>query len=381
MIHISPLLRHKIQVETAERDRQMDRKTIKTILFTAFLAAALAAAAVKPEFFIGIISKTADLLMPLFIGAAIAFVMNIPAMYLRRLYSRLFKGAKERVINTLSVASAYILLAAVLAGIMWIIVPQLISSVKLFFDNFDGYYSNFIGYCERLERRDTLGIFSALKRALENFGTGFPQMLEKAALKSSDIVGGAAKLLIGFVFSIYILSDKENIRRGVALIVKKATKERYDRVCRRYRMVYDIFSRFVSGQLAEAVILGVLCYVGMKIFRFEYALLISTIIGVTALIPVVGAIVGTVPSALLIFLINPIRAVWFVVFIIILQQLENNLIYPKVVGKNLGIPPILVLLGIMLGAGLGGAVGILLGVPLMSLGYALVREKIAEDNC
>lgn len=358
----------------------MDKKTIRTILFTAFIAAALVATAIKPEFFSGILSKAANLLMPLFIGAAIAFVMNIPAMKFRRLYLRAFKKVNEKTVNTLSVATSYILLVAILAGIIWIIVPQLISSVKLFFDNFDEYYSNFIGYCEKLEKRDTLGIFSALRKALESFSAGLPDMLEKAAVKSSDIVGGAARLLIGFVFSIYILSDKKNIRCGVSIIVKKFSKERYETICRRYRMVYDIFSRFVVGQISEAIILGVLCYIGMKIFRFEYALLISTIIGVTALIPVVGAIIGTVPSALLIFLINPVRAIWFVVFIIVLQQLENNLIYPKVVGKNLGIPPVLVLLAIMLGAGIGGTAGILLGVPLMSLGYAILQEKLAEEK-
>ena len=357
----------------------MDKKTIRTILFTAFIAAALVAAAVKPEFFSGILSKAAGLLMPLFIGAAIAFVMNIPTMRIRKLWRRICKKAGEKALTTLSVATAYILLLGIIAGIMWIIVPQLISSVKLFFDNFDEYYSNFIGYCERLERRDTLGVFTALKKALESFSRGLPEMLEKAAVKGSDIVGSAARLLIGFVFSIYILSDKENIRKGVSLIVKKYSGERYETVCRRYRMVYDTFSRFVVGQISEALILGVLCYIGMKIFRFEYALLISTIIGVTALIPVVGAIVGTVPSALLIFLINPIRAIWFIVFIIVLQQLENNLIYPRVVGKNLGIPPVLVLLAIMLGAGIGGAAGILLGVPLMSLGYAILQEKLAEE--
>lgn len=318
--------------------------------------------------------------MPLFIGAAIAFVMNIPTMRIRKLWRRICKKAGEKALTTLSVATAYILLLGIIAGIMWIIVPQLISSVKLFFDNFDEYYSNFIGYCERLERRDTLGIFTALRKALESFSRNLPEMLEKAAIKGSDIVGSAARLLVGFVFSIYILSDKENIRKAVSLIVKKYSGERYETVCRRYRMVYDTFSRFVVGQISEALILGVLCYIGMKVFRFEYALLISTIIGVTALIPVVGAIVGTVPSALLIFLINPIRAIWFVVFIIVLQQLENNLIYPKVVGKNLGIPPVLVLLAIMLGAGIGGAAGILLGVPLMSLAYAVLQEKLAEEK-
>lgn len=358
----------------------MDKKTIKTILFTAFLAAALVAAAVKPEFFSGIISKAASLLMPLFIGAAIAFVMNIPVMRFRRLFSRLFRNAGDKTIGTLSVAAAYILLVAVISGIVWIVVPQLVSSIKLFFDNFDKYYNNFIGYCTKLEKRDTLGIFTALKKALEGFGANLPQMLEKAAVKSSDVVNGAANLLIGFVFSIYILSDKNNIRRGVSLIARKISGERYEAVCERYRMIYDIFSRFVVGQLSEAVILGVLCFIGMTVFRFEYALLISTIIGVTALIPVVGAIVGTVPSALLIFLISPVRAIWFVVFIIVLQQLENNLIYPRVVGRNLGIPPVLVLLAIMLGAGIGGGAGILLSVPLMSFGYALLKEKIEEKT-
>lgn len=206
-------------------------------------------------------------------------------------------------------------------------------------------------------------------------------MLESTYDKTYDLASGAANILIGFVISIYILISKKDIRRFTAMTVKHFTGERYETVRKRYRMVFDIFTRFVSGQITEAVILGVLCFAGMKLFRFEYALLISTIIGVTALIPVVGAIIGTIPSALVLFLISPARAVWFVVFIIILQQLENNLIYPKVVGKSLGIPPLLVLLAILLGAGIGGAAGMLLGVPLMSLAYAVVREKLCESLC
>lgn len=357
----------------------MDKKTIKTILFTAFLAAALVAAAVKPEFFHGIISRAAGLLMPVFIGAAIAFVMNIPVCRFVKIFSRTFKRAGEKTVNTLAITVSYLLLLAVFAGIVWIIIPQLISSVRLFADNFDRYYDNFISYCDRLESRDSLGIFRALKNAVAGLTERFPAMLEHTYDKTSDLALGAANILIGFVISIYILADKSNIRRVTAMIVKHFTKERYETVRKRYRMIFDIFTRFVSGQIAEAVILGALCFAGMTLFRFEYALLISTIIGVTALIPVVGAIVGTIPSAFLLFLINPLRAVWFVVFIIVLQQLENNFIYPRVVGKNLGIPPLLVLLAILLGGGIGGAAGILLGVPLMSFCYAMVREKICED--
>ncbi len=358
----------------------MDKKTIKTILFTAFLAAALVAAAVKPEFFLGIISRAAGLLMPVFIGAAIAFVMNIPVCRFVKIFSHSFKRAKEKTVNTLAVTASYLLLLAVLAGIIWIIVPQLISSVKLFADNFDRYYDNLIGYCDRLESRDSFGIFRALRDTVTGLTERLPAMLEQTYDKTSDVASGAANILIGFVISIYILIDKCNIRRVTAMIVKHFTKERYETVRKRYRMVFDIFTRFVSGQITEAVILWVLCFLGMVLFRFEYALLISTIIGVTALIPVVGAIVGTIPSAFLLFLTSPLRAVWFVVFIIVLQQLENNFIYPKVVGKNLGIPPLLVLLAILLGGGIGGAAGILLGVPLMSLAYAVIKEKLCEET-
>lgn len=358
----------------------MDKKTIKTILFTAFLAAALVAAAVKPEFFSGILSRAAKLLMPIFIGAAIAFVMNIPVCRFIKIFSRTFKKAGDKTICSLAVTASYLLLLAVLAGIIWIIVPQLISSVRLFADNFDRYYDNLIGYCDKLESRDSFGIFRALKNAAAGLSERFPAMLEQTYDKTYDLASGAANLLIGFVISIYILIDKNNIRRVTAMVVRHFTKERYETVRRRYRMVFDIFTRFVSGQITEAVILGALCFAGMVLFRFEYALLISVIIGVTALIPVVGAIIGTIPSAFLLFLTSPIRALWFVIFIIVLQQLENNFIYPKVVGKSLGIPPLLVLLAIILGAGIGGAAGILLGVPLMSLAYAVLKEKLCESD-
>ena len=359
----------------------MDKKTVRTIFFTAFLAAVPIAAAVKPEFFAGLISKAAGLLMPVFLGAAIAFVMNIPVCWFRKHFSRIFKRAGDKTLSALSVISSYLLLLAVAAGIVWIIVPQLISSVKLFADNFDRYYDNFMGYCARLENRDEFGIFCALKEAVAGLSGRIPKMLESTYAKTHDFASGIANILIGFVISIYILIGKSDIRRFTAMAVKRFTGERYETVRKRYRMVFDIFTRFVSGQITEAVILGVLCYAGMKLFRFEYALLISTMIGVTALIPVVGAIIGTIPSALLLFLISPMRAVWFVVFIIVLQQLENNLIYPKIVGKSLGIPPLLVLLAILLGAGIGGAAGILLGVPLMSLAYAVVQEKLCESLC
>ncbi len=357
-------------------DAVMDKRAVKTVIITAFLAAAAVAAAVKPEFFMGMISRTADLLMPVFIGAAIAFVMNMPVCSIRKLFIKKFRNASDRTASIVSVGTAYILLLALITGIVWIIIPQLAASVRLFLSNADRYYENFLKYCSVLEDKDSFGFFAALRKALEGIGQKLPAMLGSAYSKTADMIGGAVDLLIGFVLSIYILISKQSIRCAVSAMAKCFAGKYYDRLKRGYRLVFSTFSRFVVGQLTEAVILGVLCFGGMKLFGFEYALLKSTIIGVTALIPLVGAIIGTVPSAFLLFLIKPLDAVWFVVFIIVLQQLENNLIYPRIVGKSLGIPPLLVFLAILLGAGIGGTAGILLGVPLMSVIYVLMREKI-----
>lgn len=358
----------------------VEKRTLKTVLITVFIAAAALAVIIKPECFMGVISRTADLLMPVFIGTAIAFVMNMPVCSLRNVIMKKFRKASERTASIISVGAAYTLLLALITGIVWIIIPQLADSVRLFIGNADRYYNNFLRYCAVLEKRDSLGFFSALKNAIDGLGQKIPAMLEATYSKTTDIIGGAADLLIGFVLSIYILLSKKSIRRAVSSFVKCFMPKRYEKLKKGYCLVYSTFSRFVVGQLTEALILGILCYGGMKLFGFEYALLISTMIGVTALIPVVGAIIGTVPSALLLFLIKPINAVWFVIFIIVLQQLENNLIYPRIVGKSLGIPPLLVFLAILLGAGLGGAAGILLGVPLMSVIYVLLREKICGER-
>ncbi|MBP1561043.1 MAG: AI-2E family transporter [Oscillospiraceae bacterium] len=358
----------------------MDKKKTRTIVITALIATAAVAAVIKPDFFVGIISRVTDILMPLFLGMAFAFVMNIPVEHFKKLYRKMLKKSSGKCVTILSVISSYLLLAALFLGIVWIIVPQLINSVKLLISNFDRYYSNFMDYCSFLERRDSYGIFAALKRAVTDLSAGIPDMLEKTYTKTSDIISGTLNLLIGFVISIYILLDKENIRRAVSLIAKRIAGSRYEKLRCVYRLVFTTFAGFVTGQIAEAVILGVLCFIGMSLLRFDYALLISTLIGITALVPVVGAIVGTIPSAFLLFLVDPIDAVWFVVYIIVLQQLENNFIYPRVVGKSLGIPPLLVLAAIVIGAGIGGAAGILLGVPLMSVLYAVLCEKLCDEE-
>ena len=150
------------------------------------------------------------------------------------------------------------------------------------------------------------------------------------------------------------------------------------------QLITQCFNNFVTGQLLEACILGLLCFIGMQLFGFEYAFLISLLVGVSSVIPVVGAFIGTVPAAFLLFFVEPMQAFWFLVFIVVLQQIEGNLIYPRVVGDSVGLPPLWVLMGIVIGGGLGGIVGMLLGVPLFTVLYKLLsqatRARLQKKN-
>lgn len=366
--------------------------------------ALLLAAAVNPELAFRLISGTLLVFRPIIIGMAAAFVINRPvckiyefcgsaAEYVlsrsaKRHYNAFNSAAKIRSSSqsekhkarwVLAVSIGYILLVAIVAAAVGIIIPQILDSLKILVSNSDLYFERIKYFYGKLSENDKLGIIPAVGSIIEKAGEKLPEIAADFYGKTAGFVGFMTDFFIGVIISVYILISKDKLRSIVRRISQKIMSEqRYKRYARFYYTVYEVFSRFVSGQITEAAILGGLCYVGMKLFRFDYPLLISFIIGITALLPVVGAIIGTVPCAFLLFLVKPISAVWFVVFIIVLQQLENNLIYPKVVGKSMGLPPLPVLLAILIGAKLGGCVGILLAVPITSVLYGIIKEKLDE---
>lgn len=359
----------------------MDKKFIKTAAVWAAVIALLFIAVINPEALFRITGKIIKPLTPLLIGMGFAFVLNRPIFALNAFFRKALKNAGDNAVNALSVTVAYAVFTGIIAGALLIIVPQLIDNIKYLFENIDAYYENFMSFYRRMENRDRLGIFRFISEYMGELKANVPEIAGKTYEKTSGLVRGFVNIIIGFVVSIYIQLDKKRIKRAAASLTKAVTRpETFKTIKKYYRLVFTTFSNFVSGQMTEAFLLGGLCFIGMVVFRFEYALLISAIIGLTALIPVAGAIIGTVPAAFLLMLINPMKAVWFIVFIIILQQFENNLIYPKVVGKTLGIPPILVLTAIILGAGIGGITGIVLGVPLMAVIYAILHELTARSE-
>lgn len=204
-------------------------------------------------------------------------------------------------------------------------------------------------------------------------------IVETAAGVTTSVVKSLMNMVFSFFISLYVLARKERvgelaIRISKAILPEKAS-EKLRRIC---KLANNSFSNFITGQLTEAVILGVLCFVGMKIFQFPNAAIISALIGVTALLPIIGPLIGEVVGCLLILIESPLKALLFLVFVLTLQVIEGNVIYPKVVGRSVGLPGLIVLSAVIVGGNIGGIFGVLLSVPMASVIYSLVLDWL--DN-
>jgi predicted PurR-regulated permease PerM len=194
---------------------------------------------------------------------------------------------------------------------------------------------------------------------------------------ANSLLNAFVNFFIGLIFALYILGSKETLKRQIKKLLKRISKtEIYDKIIHVASISNTIFGNYVKVQVLEAFILGVLCFIGMLIFGLPYALTISVLVAFTALIPIFGSLIGLAVGAFLIFMVSPIKALIFIVFFIILQQLEGNLIYPHVVGDKIGLPSIWVLVAVTIGGSIGGILGMLVGVPVVSVVYSLVKEFV-----
>lgn len=367
----------------------MDKKLFRSYLLLITFAIILVLVITKIDLLFEILTFVLRLLKPFFIGFAIAFVLNIPYEAIHRALRKYHQNRfVRRFGKMLAIIGAYVLSFGIFGGVIAIMIPELIKSVNMLISNSDTYVRNFQSVLVWLQQfniphfadLDMNQIISSLEQELQGFmeqainaiSILFPQIYNV----TSNIIQGMINALIGLIVSLYLLSSKDTLCRQMkrmvyAFLPRKAADQCVEVV----QLISQCFSNFVSGQLMEACILGLLCFVGMQIFRFEYAFLISLLVGVSAIVPVVGAFIGTVPSVFLLFLVDPMQALWFIVFIAVLQQIEGNLIYPKVVGESVGLPPLWVLMGIVVGGGFGGIVGMLLGVPVFTVLYKLLSQE------
>ena len=327
----------------------------------------------------------------LFAGLAIAFVLTQPCAFFRRHLDRALGGtplAKASV--PLAVLLSYLLLFGVVAALVAFVIPQFVSSVGTFLSNLEGYMrqaqvwvNSFMewfnvegqaltGMDQLLSRLDQVlrNVFNSTLDALSNV---VPFLLNF----TTNLVSVVVTSVLALVFSIYMLAGKDTLLGQCRRVLKAyLPKPLCDAVLDVTALTAGTFSRFVTGQVTEAIILGCLTFLGMLLLRLDYAPLISVLIGVSALVPIVGAYVGAATSALLLLMVSPMKALIFLVFLVCLQQFEGNVIYPRVVGTSLGLPGIWVLAAVTVGGGLFDFLGMLLSVPIASILYTLLKRDV-----
>lgn len=327
------------------------------------------------------------IISPFIVGIAIAFVLNLLMKVYERNVLKFFDnkkynkyvGLKRPIAITLTILS----IIAFIIGLTIFIIPQLADSVSSLTNAIPGYIDSFEKFINQYFTSTELlnnlwnSLLNVWKEVLQLTGQILATSVSSAVNITVSLTSGVVNFLLALVFAIYMLASKERLINQIKKVLNVLLKKKIaEKVICVGQVVNESFASFIGGQCIEAVIISILCFIGMVIFRMPYPLLISVIVGVTSLIPIFGAFIGTIPAAFIILILDPMKAVWFIVFIVVLQQIEGNLIYPKVVGESVGLPPIFVMLSMIVGGSTLGLLGMLIGIPTCSVFYRLFKEYI-----
>lgn len=372
-----------------------DKVKVKQVCLIALYIAALGLLLIYSKvLFLGI-KMFFSIVLPFIVGGVIAFVLNIP---MKAIEKGLFSKAKGKMGNSIkrpvSMILALSFVVAIVTMIFIIVVPQLRITIKtlgakippfldevvIWVQGIVAEYPELTAYFENIENLEFNWevIIGSLGGFLKN---GVGNMFGFTLTVAGNIIGGLVNALIALVFAIYILSQKEILQSQGLRIIDAYAKPGLNKWLRDlFGRLHANFTNFICGQCLEAVVLGCLFIIFMTIFRFPYAIMIGTLIGFTSLIPIVGAFIGCGVGAFMILIDDPMQALWFVILFLVLQQIEGNLIYPKVVGNSVGLPSIWVLASVTIGGSLFGVAGMLVFIPLMSTLYSLLRDDVNRRN-
>lgn len=374
---------------------EFSREKIKQIKKLMVLAAFLVLAVIYSEKIFAGFVFIVGIFKPFIYGGAIAFVLNIPMRGIEEKLLKRWKGKRaEKLKRPLSILFSIVLILLLLAAVVGMIIPQVAETISEIAKKIPAFMEHMTVEIERLARKESVLADWAEKleameikwdEVLENavyfLKNGAGSMLGSTFSVAGSIISGVVNIVIGFVFALYILAQKERLadqgRRVLSAYLPARVEEKLLEIC---SLLYKNFTSFITGQCLEAVILGTLFVIFMTVFRMPYALVVGVLIAITALIPIVGAFIGCAVGVFLIMINDPIQALWFLVLFLVLQQIEGNLIYPRVVGSSVGLPSIWVLTAVSVGGGLFGVVGMLVFIPLLSTCYALFKESVNRRN-
>lgn len=323
---------------------------------------------------------------PIIIGVVLAYMINIlMSFYERHYFPKSTKKAVIRSRRPICLTGSIITLVGIIAVVMWLVTTQLAECIQLLISKIPGVVEfvvaklNSFGIIPEDIFESVMAIDwkSKLGTIAEAVSSGLGDVMNIAFTAVASTVSVISSVIIGIIFSIYVLLEKNNLFVRFKRLFKAYIPEKiYAKASHVAKVTDDCFHRFIVGQCTEAVILGVLCLAGMLIFRIPYAAMVSALIAFTALIPIVGAFIGAGVGAFLILTESPAKALVFLIFIVVLQQIEGNLIYPKVVGSSMGLPGIWVLVAVVVFGGVMGIGGMLIGVPLTAVIYKLIKENL-----
>lgn len=329
--------------------------------------------------------------MPLIIGCVMAYVINILMGFYERWYDKLFRvEIVLKIKRVVCLILAFLSLFGIVTLIVNLVLPELINCIASFIRLIPGALQAVV---DIIGEEQILAIFPELKNGFDfsNISSQVEQLIRTVLGGVGGAVGSImnavtsavsviVNVVIGLIFSLYVLLDKEGLGRRCKTLISTYLSKIADKVFYVVEVLDESFHSFIVGQCIEAVVLGTLCVIGMLILRLPYAVMIGVFIGFTALIPIAGAYIGAAVGAIMILTVSPLQALQFLVFIVILQQVEGNLIYPRVVGQSIGLPGIWVLTAITIGGGVLGVGGMLLAVPCFAAGYRLLKEDIDRRN-
>ncbi len=368
---------------------ELNRKNLHTILWLIVFGVVFYAAVQRLD-----LSELLVVVKPFLLGAGIAFVLNVPMRAIERRLAALPR--KRRLPPVLLRTASLLLTIALFTGVVLIvcltILPEIGRSARTLGGYLSDFYNQLVPYIDELtalspelsdlsktwENIDWAETVRQISAFLWNFLWN-GGLIDNTFGAAATLVSALANFFIGLIFAVYLLLMKETLSRqlrrlGYAYLPERLT----DNIVEICRMANDTFSHFLSGQCVEAVILGILFFLVMTFGRFPYALMISALIAVTALIPLFGAFIGCIVGAFLILIVSPVKAVWFLIIFLILQQLEGNLIYPRVVGSSVGLPSIWVLAAVTIGASTMGVAGMFIAIPAFSVVYQVLRRDTAK---
>lgn len=372
----------------------LNRDTIKKLLGLIAFAILLYVGLQNTKMVSAALRYVAGLIAPFLIGGCIAFILNVPMRFFETKVFAAIKPVPIKGVGKLRRILSLLLTLTVVLGVIVFVVFMVAPELYQSFAAIGREMTQFTNRVPQMleEARERLPMFAEeidkisddlLNIDWKEIGQMATDFLQNSNFLSStvsiatSVVSGVANTIIGIVFAIYILLQKENLGRQFRRLFyaqfPEAGVDRFLEVC---NLTSVSFNSFLSGQCLEAVILGLMFFISMSVLKMEYALVVAVLIGVTSLIPIFGAFIGCIVGAFLILIANPIQALWFIILFLVLQQIEGNVIYPRVVGGSVGLPSIWVLVAVTLGGSLAGVLGILFAIPIVSVIYTLLREHV-----